>query len=96
MEVMLPAQLRRDQRCLIRAGRAWPTDIEFLQADNISRHAGDHLRDAAFRTLTVDPDAAAHVISGDAKAWRRLLGHRRYCEILRAYIWEAKTDASRP
>jgi len=38
-----------------------------LQRDDIDRQLCDHFSDARFGTLPIHPDAAMHIVGGDAK-----------------------------
>ncbi len=66
MKVIFPTELRRDQRRLVGVRGTWPAEIQFLQTDNVSRHARDHFRDATFRALPIHPDTTVHVVGGNA------------------------------
>src|SRR5512133_3155689 len=65
MKMIFPTEPRRDQRRLVGVRGARPAEIQFLQADNVSRHAGDHFRDAILRALSVHPDTTVDVVRGD-------------------------------
>lgn len=65
MKMIFPTEPRCDQRRLIGVGGARPTEIQFLQAHDISRHARDHFRDASFRALPIHPDTTVDVVGSD-------------------------------
>ena len=65
MKVIFPTEPRRDQRRLVGVCGARPAEIQFLQADNVSRHARDHFRDAIFRAVPIHPDTTVDVVGGD-------------------------------
>ena len=66
MEMAMPAKLLGDHPSLIDAGGTSPAEIELLQPDDIDRQLGDHFGDARFGTLPIHPDAAMHIVGGDA------------------------------
>ena len=66
MKIAVPAKLLGDQPVLIDAGGTPPAEIELLQPDDIDRQLGDHFGDARFGTPPIRPDAAMHIVAGDA------------------------------
>src|SRR5437764_7331061 len=65
MKMIFPTELFSDQRRLVGVRGTRPAKIQFLQADNVSRHARDHFRDAIFRALSVHSDTPVDVGGGD-------------------------------
>ena len=63
----MPVKLLGDDASLVHAGRTPPVEIELLQRDDVRRQLGDYFGDARFGTLPIRPDAAMHIVGGDAK-----------------------------
>src|SRR4029453_4485351 len=67
IKMAMPFKLLGDHASLVYAGGTPPAEIELLQRDDIHRHFGDNFGDSHFGTMPIHPDAAMHIVSGDAK-----------------------------
>jgi hypothetical protein len=66
MEVQIHAEFAGDGMGLVDASGPQPADVEFLQGDDVGLAARNHVRDAPRRQVSVDPEAAMHIVGRDA------------------------------